>query len=249
MTLPLVVLAGSRHRRRAAPAAVHRRPALPRALAPPGDRRERGRPRRGHRAPRSAWRSIAVLAGARRHRARRPRLPPEADRRRSSRRSWPRPGTTTAAISAFMGGPGRQGFEAVATFDAEVVDGAVNGVARRRARERPGAPRPPDRLRPQLRPRRGGRRGRPPRLLPHPGGRVGERAPPRQRGVARRRHLAAHRRHPRAVPRRRGGRADPRRPVPSCTGSWRCCSPPAPAPSRSGCWPTSTPTTPASSTR
>jgi NADH-quinone oxidoreductase subunit L len=33
------------------------------------------------------------------------------------------------AISAFMGGPGRQGFEAVATFDAEVVDGAVNGVA------------------------------------------------------------------------------------------------------------------------
>jgi NADH-quinone oxidoreductase subunit L len=32
-------------------------------------------------------------------------------------------------ITAFMGGPGRQGFEAVATFDAEVVDGAVNGVA------------------------------------------------------------------------------------------------------------------------
>ena len=34
-----------------------------------------------------------------------------------------------STISAFMGGPGRQGFEAVATFDAEVVDGAVNGVA------------------------------------------------------------------------------------------------------------------------
>jgi NADH-quinone oxidoreductase subunit L len=32
-------------------------------------------------------------------------------------------------ITAFMGGPGRQGFDAVATFDAEVVDGAVNGVA------------------------------------------------------------------------------------------------------------------------
>jgi NADH-quinone oxidoreductase subunit L len=31
-------------------------------------------------------------------------------------------------IAAFMGGPGRQGFEAVATFDAEIVDGAVNGV-------------------------------------------------------------------------------------------------------------------------
>ena len=33
------------------------------------------------------------------------------------------------SITAFMGGPGRQGFEAIATFDAEVVDGAVNGVA------------------------------------------------------------------------------------------------------------------------
>ena len=33
-----------------------------------------------------------------------------------------------STITAFMGGPGRQGFEAVATFDAEVVDGAVNGV-------------------------------------------------------------------------------------------------------------------------
>ena len=38
-----------------------------------------------------------------------------------------------------------------------------------------------------------------------------ERAPPRQRGVARRRHVAAHRRHRRAVPRRRGGRARSRR--------------------------------------
>jgi NADH-quinone oxidoreductase subunit L len=34
-----------------------------------------------------------------------------------------------SAVTAFMGGPGRQGFDAVATFDAEVVDGAVNGVA------------------------------------------------------------------------------------------------------------------------
>ena len=31
-------------------------------------------------------------------------------------------------ISAFMGGPGRAGFEGVATFDSQVVDGAVNGV-------------------------------------------------------------------------------------------------------------------------
>ena len=32
-------------------------------------------------------------------------------------------------ISAFMGGPGRAGFEAASTFDRTVVDGAVNGVA------------------------------------------------------------------------------------------------------------------------
>ena len=34
-----------------------------------------------------------------------------------------------SSISAFMGGPGQQGFEAIAAFDATVVDGAVNGVA------------------------------------------------------------------------------------------------------------------------
>jgi len=34
-----------------------------------------------------------------------------------------------AAISAFMGGPGRRAFDAIAWFDAKVVDGAVNGVA------------------------------------------------------------------------------------------------------------------------
>ena len=33
------------------------------------------------------------------------------------------------AISAFMGGPGQKGFDAVATFDRTVIDGAVNGVA------------------------------------------------------------------------------------------------------------------------
>jgi NADH-quinone oxidoreductase subunit L len=31
-------------------------------------------------------------------------------------------------VSAFMGGPGRKGFDAVAWFDAKVVDGIVNGV-------------------------------------------------------------------------------------------------------------------------
>ncbi|MFV0308995.1 MAG: NADH-quinone oxidoreductase subunit L [Desertimonas sp.] len=33
-------------------------------------------------------------------------------------------------ISDFMGGPGREGFEALAWFDANVVDGAVNGAGR-----------------------------------------------------------------------------------------------------------------------
>ncbi len=33
-------------------------------------------------------------------------------------------------VSAFMGGPGRKAFEAVAWFDSAVVDGAVHGVAR-----------------------------------------------------------------------------------------------------------------------
>lgn len=34
-----------------------------------------------------------------------------------------------STISAFMGGPGRAGFQATADFDATVIDGAVNGVA------------------------------------------------------------------------------------------------------------------------
>jgi NADH-quinone oxidoreductase subunit L len=35
-----------------------------------------------------------------------------------------------AAVGAFMGGPGRQGFEAAAWVDSNIVDGAVNGAAR-----------------------------------------------------------------------------------------------------------------------
>jgi NADH-quinone oxidoreductase subunit L len=35
-----------------------------------------------------------------------------------------------SSITAFMGGPGRKGFDAVAWFDGSVVDGAVNGTAR-----------------------------------------------------------------------------------------------------------------------
>jgi NADH-quinone oxidoreductase subunit L len=33
-------------------------------------------------------------------------------------------------VSAFMGGPGRKAFDAIAWFDKNVVDGAVNGVAK-----------------------------------------------------------------------------------------------------------------------
>ena len=33
------------------------------------------------------------------------------------------------AVSAFMGGPGREAFEGAAWFDANIVDGAVNGTA------------------------------------------------------------------------------------------------------------------------
>src|SRR5699024_2363704 len=34
-----------------------------------------------------------------------------------------------SSISNFMGGPGRKVFDAIAWFDANVIDGAVNGVA------------------------------------------------------------------------------------------------------------------------
>ena len=34
------------------------------------------------------------------------------------------------AVTDFMGGPGREAFEAAAWFDANVVDGAVNGTGR-----------------------------------------------------------------------------------------------------------------------
>jgi NADH-quinone oxidoreductase subunit L len=35
-----------------------------------------------------------------------------------------------SAISALVGGPGRRAFDGVAAFDARIVDGAVNGVAK-----------------------------------------------------------------------------------------------------------------------
>jgi NADH-quinone oxidoreductase subunit L len=33
-----------------------------------------------------------------------------------------------ATVSRFMGGPGREAFDAVAWYDATIIDGAVNGI-------------------------------------------------------------------------------------------------------------------------
>ena len=38
--------------------------------------------------------------------------------------------TIDKKVSNFMGGPGSRGFEAVSSFDSQVVDGAINGIAR-----------------------------------------------------------------------------------------------------------------------
>ncbi len=35
-----------------------------------------------------------------------------------------------ATVTAFMGGPGRRVFDAIAWFDQTIIDGAVNGAAR-----------------------------------------------------------------------------------------------------------------------
>ena len=63
--------------------------------------------------------AAAVVLYLRRPRARQPHEP------RVLLRAW----YYDSSIAAFMGGPGRKGFEAVAWFDRTVVDGAVNGVA------------------------------------------------------------------------------------------------------------------------
>ena len=44
------------------------------------------------------------------------------------------------AVSGFMGGPGREAFEATAWFDANVIDGAVNGSGTLDPRPRPASP-------------------------------------------------------------------------------------------------------------
>ena len=70
-----------------------------------------------------------------------------------------------AAVSAFMGGPGRKAFDATAWFDRSVVDGAVDGSAR--AVRGSGAPGPqgPDRQHAQLRGHPRDRRRAPARMV------------------------------------------------------------------------------------
>ena len=130
MTLPLVVLAGLAVVGGALNLPVHRRPALPRGVAPAGARRERGRPRRRHRhqgrarRPRHARRRCVGIALAARVYLQKRIAPVEPE---ILAEAW----YYDRTIAAFMGGPGRQGFEAVATFDAD-------GHRRRRQRGRSG---------------------------------------------------------------------------------------------------------------
>ena len=55
------------------------------------------------------------------------------------------------AVTEFMGGPGREAFEAAAWFDANVVDGAVNGAGRTVRAAAGGRAPHPERLRARLR--------------------------------------------------------------------------------------------------
>ncbi|MGI8938428.1 MAG: NADH-quinone oxidoreductase subunit L [Iamia sp.] len=63
--------------------------------------------------------AVAVVLYLRRARADQPAEP------RLLARGW----YYDSTIAAFMGGPGRNGFEALAWFDRTIIDGAVNGVA------------------------------------------------------------------------------------------------------------------------
>jgi hypothetical protein len=130
------------------------------------------------------------------------------------------------AVSEFMGGPGRQAFEATAWFDATVVDGAVNGTGRRvgeLAQVVPDVHRPDwCGLRRDRRPRCRAPHG----LVPVPGGAVmsaargGIRGDPRLPDPHRARAGAGHRR-----PRRHAAVQAPTRVRQVGTRSSRRCSP------------------------
>ena len=117
-----------------------------RGRARPCRRRHAGRARR-RRRPRRAGRHRASPALG---------LPPPPGRGRAARAAAVRPRLVLRRVASprFVGGPGRRLFDAAAWFDANVIDGAVNGAAALvgwlGGRAAPRA----DRLRPQLRPRR-----------------------------------------------------------------------------------------------
>ena len=146
MTLPLVVLAGLADRRRRPEPAVHRRPPASSSTGSSRSlegnervhrRRHRHQGRRWPSSPPSpAW-SASPLAVA--------RLPAEADR--AGRARDPRRGLALRQHDHRLrrrARPSRPSRPSP-TFDRTVVDGAVNGVGRRRARRRQ---RPPRRSRP-----------------------------------------------------------------------------------------------------
>ena len=140
MTFPLVVLAGLAIVGGLLNLPAHDRPALPRALARTGRRGQRAGARRRPPPARSRWPSSPPS----------PRSPasswPSASTSRSgcspsSRRSSPRAGTTTARSPRSWAARVSRRSRRVATFDREIVDGAVDGRRRRRARRRQGPPR------------------------------------------------------------------------------------------------------------
>ena len=143
-----------RRRRRRAQPALHRRHSSSSSTG--SSRSLEGNERRTSTsppAPRSAWPSSPCSPASSASRSAVPRVPAAARSSRSSPRSSPRAGGYDSTIAAFIGGPGRQAFEATAAFDRTVIDGAVNGVGRRRARAAAAGLRAhPDRLRPHATP-------------------------------------------------------------------------------------------------
>ena len=131
MTLPARRAGRSGARRRRDPAAVHRaaRKRLEEWLSPVV---ELGEHHLTLAAPRRS-------AGRHRHRSSASSASPSRSSFYLRRRYEDQPGSMPvvllkgwyydSSIAAFMGGPGRKAFDAVAWFDRTVVDGAVNGVA------------------------------------------------------------------------------------------------------------------------
>ena len=93
---------------------------------------------------------IAIAVAVRRHRRRLARVREAAARGRRADGARQRAGTTTGGQRRSWAGPA-EAFEASAWFDANVVDGAVDGAARRCASTAGGAAQGPDRVHPRLR--------------------------------------------------------------------------------------------------